>query len=201
MCCSQWGYCGNGLDYCNACCQDGTGPNCDTSGTGNPPSPTPPSPTPPTGNPGSLIEYDANHGEDSRLIAYLGNWQSCPTTAQTNAYSHIVIAFAVNYQYNAAKNQCNANCEISTPIVPICANSNNQALVDSWRAAGKKVILSFGGAGMGGSWFGKWSFCFVSCCPIFVSFDVYHDYDSLITHILHSSVSNMYLIYTSRRSK
>ena len=26
--------------------------------------------------------------------------------------------------------------------------------VDSWRLAGKKVLLSFGGAGMGGSWSG-----------------------------------------------
>jgi hypothetical protein len=34
---------------------------------------------------------------------------------------------------------------------------NDQALVDTWRAAGKKVILSFGGAGMGGSWSGKLS--------------------------------------------
>ena len=88
------------------------------------------------------------------MIAYVGNWQTCPTVAQTNAYSHIVIAFAVSYMYNAAKNQCNGSCAVSTDPVPICANSNNQALVDSWRAAGKKVILSFGGAGMGGSWFG-----------------------------------------------
>merc|ERR1712194_334306 len=48
--------------------------------------------------------------------------------------------------------------------VPICNNQNNQALVDSWRAAGKKVILSFGGAGMGGSWAGDnndcWDYCY-----------------------------------------
>lgn len=37
-------------------------------------------------------------------------------------------------------------CEVA-PTVPICNNANNQELVDSWRAAGKKVILSFGGAG------------------------------------------------------
>ena len=46
----------------------------------------------------------------------------------------------------------------------ICNNMNNQALVESWRYTGKKVISSFGGAGMGGSWFGDqnncWDYCF-----------------------------------------
>jgi len=35
--------------------------------------------------------------------------------------------------------------------------------VSEWQAAGKKVILSFGGAGMGGSWDGNndcWEYCF-----------------------------------------
>merc|ERR1711966_379021 len=37
-------------------------------------------------------------------------------------------------------------------------------LGDGWRAKGKKVIISFGGAGMGGSWSGDsnncWDYCF-----------------------------------------
>ena len=33
--------------------------------------------------------YTADHGEDSRLIAYVGNWQDCPTDAQVDAYSHM----------------------------------------------------------------------------------------------------------------
>ena len=41
--------------------------------------------------------YSAEHGEDSRLIAYVGNWQTCPTTKQVGAYSHLVIAYAVSY--------------------------------------------------------------------------------------------------------
>merc|ERR1719253_2317133 len=54
-------------------------------------------------------------------------------------------------------------CNIAS-TVPICNNMNNQQLVDTWRAAGKKVILSFGGTGMGGSWSGDqnncWDYCF-----------------------------------------
>ena len=48
--------------------------------------------------------------------------------------------------------------------MPVCNNANNQQLVDHWRSMGKKVILSFGGAGMGGSWPGDnnncWDYCF-----------------------------------------
>jgi len=46
----------------------------------------------------------------------------------------------------------------------VCENQNQQELVDGWRTAGKKVLLSFGGAGMGGSWSGDtnncWDYCF-----------------------------------------
>ena len=70
-----------------------------------------------------------------------------------DAYSHIVIAFATSYTWASGQNNCDTQCNVAS-TVPICNNANNQALVDSWRAAGKKVILSFGGAGMGGSWDG-----------------------------------------------
>jgi len=102
---------------------------------------------------------DAN----SRLIAYMGNWQTCPTAAQTAHYTHIIVAFAVSYQYSYPKNQCDTSCKIGSPV-PVCNNQVNQPLVDSWRAQGKKVILSFGGAGMGGSWNGDvndcWDYCY-----------------------------------------
>ena len=148
MCCSQWGYCGIGFDFCGTCCQNGP---CD--GPGHAPGP-PPSTAPPT-LPTPGLGYDADHGEDSRLIALVGNWQACPTAAQTDAYSHLVVAFAVSYTWSPSKNNCDVQCNIAD-TVPICNNQNNQALVDSWRAAGKKVILSFGGAGMGGSWYGAY---------------------------------------------
>jgi hypothetical protein len=133
---SQW--CGTTSEYCGTCCQSGP---C----TSPPSSPPPPLPSPP---------YSAAHGEDSRLVAYVGNWQTCPTIKQYDAYSHIVIAFAVSYTWSPAKNVCNLQCNIDS-TVPICNNANNQGLINTLRAAGKKVIVSFGGAGMGGSWTGK----------------------------------------------
>jgi hypothetical protein len=155
-CCSQWGYCGVGPDYCGGlCCQNGP-----CSGGGNPPSPTPPTPNPPSPTPGSPPSIAA---DDSRLIAYVGNWQTCPTPQQTDAYTHMVIAFAVSYTWSPNQNSCSNTCNVA-PVVPICENQNRQDLVDTWRAQGKKVILSFGGAGMGGSWSGDnnncWDYCF-----------------------------------------
>jgi len=136
-CCSKWGWCGDSIAHC--------GPK--------PPTPIPPTPTasPPT----------SAQDHDSRLIAYLGNWDPCPSTNQVAQYTHIVIAFAVSYQYREAKNLCNTSCDIAQPYV--CGNNANPALVSEWKRAGKKVILSFGGAGMGGSWNRKndcWEYCY-----------------------------------------
>jgi hypothetical protein len=55
---------------------------------------------------------------------------------------------------------CDTQCNVA-PALAICNNANNQGLVDQLRTRGKKVILSFGGAGMGGSWSGK--FCHLLC--------------------------------------
>jgi hypothetical protein len=139
MCCSQWGYCGNGVDYCN--------------GVESPvqaPIVVNPSPT------------TQNQNGESRLIAYVGNWQACPTDEQMDQYTHIVIAFAVSYTWSPGKNQCSTTCEIDTP--PLCNNSARPDLIQKWKDAGKKIILSFGGAGMGGSWSGDnnncWDYCF-----------------------------------------
>ena len=106
------------------------------------PSPTPPSP-PVTPTPTAVPAPTPIREDDSRLIAYLGNWQSCPTTTEVAHYTHIVIAFAVSYTWAPAKNVCSTSCTIAEP--PICNNSPNPGLVSEWQAAGKKVILSFGG--------------------------------------------------------
>lgn len=169
-CCSQYGWCGpvdvlapNGGAYCGACCQNGPCTNAPSPPSPTPPSPTIPSPSPPTPLPPTGVNYNANHGEDSRLIAYVGNWQTCPTAEQFDAYSHVVIAFAVTYTWSPSKNNCDVQCSIAS-TVPICNNMNDQVLINTLRAAGKKVILSFGGAGMGGSWDGDqnncWDYCF-----------------------------------------
>jgi hypothetical protein len=148
-------YCGTTSDYCGTCCQNGP---C-TSGP-TPPTLPPPTPTPPT----SGSNYNANHGEDSRLIAYVANWETCPTPQQVDAYSHIVVAFASTVTFYAEpKVTCDTQCNLASSV-PVCGNAVNQGLVDQWRAAGKKVILSFGGATMGGSWAGDqnncWDYCF-----------------------------------------
>jgi hypothetical protein len=143
MCCSEFGYCGNGAEYC-----DGT----PVASPVQAPIVVNPSPTTP-------IEKQY---EDSRLIAYVGNWQPCPSDEQIAQYTHIVIAFAVSYTYSPGKNQCSTTCEIDTP--PICGNAARPDLIQKWKGAGKKIILSFGGAGMGGSWAGDnndcWNYCF-----------------------------------------
>lgn len=96
------------------------------------------------------------------MIAYLGNWHDCPSDEQIDQYTHIVIAFAVSYTWAADKNNCNAECEIYEPLT--CGNEARPDLIKKWRDMGKKVILCFGGAGMGGSWAGDnndcWDYCF-----------------------------------------
>ena len=144
-CCSQWGWCGTTSDHCNI----------------SNPTPTPPTPTTPTPPTPTTPTPDSNNLNDNRMIAYLGNWQSCPSTASVAAYTHIVIAFAVSYTWSPGKNICSQTCEIATP--PVCNNGPNTGLIQEWKNAGKKVLLSFGGAGMGGSWDGNndcWEYCF-----------------------------------------
>jgi len=114
------------------------------------------------------LSYTTAHvaaGSDSRLIAYIGNWQSCPSAAQTDKYTHIIVAFAVSYNQNESKNDCNRQCVIGdNKPISICDDTPNSALVNQWKQAGKKVIVSFGGAGMGESSKGDmnhcWDYCF-----------------------------------------
>jgi len=87
---------------------------------------------------------------DSRLIAYVPGWKPCPTAEQTAQYTHIMLSFAATYVYNEDANICDRTCTI-TPIV-VCDNKAQPELVAAWKAAGKKVVVSFGGAGMGGTW-------------------------------------------------
>ena len=74
-----------------------------------------------------------------------------------------MIAFAVSYTWSAAQNTCDTQCSVAS-YFPTCGNQHRQDLIDKWRSMGKKIILSFGGAGMGGSWAGDpnncWDYCF-----------------------------------------
>jgi hypothetical protein len=152
-------YCGtdwsDATTNCHHHCPDGTDGECapgqscfaDTSCNNFLPSPVT---QPPSSIPLTLptpIPLSVSAGGDSRMVAFLGNWQSCPSPDQYDQYTHILISFAVSYIWNAAKNQCSASCTIGAPV-PICENQENPELMNVWHAAGKKVILSFGGAGM-----------------------------------------------------
>ena len=118
---------------CRSGCQNGP---C-TSGS-SPPSTSPPPPSPPPPTPPSGFNYNVNHGEDSRLIAYVGNWQVCPTPGQYDSYSHMVVAFAVSYTWGQTKNTCNTQCTVTSPV-HICDNANNQPLVP--RHCGSKEMF------------------------------------------------------------
>jgi hypothetical protein len=95
-------------------------------------------------------------------MAYVGNWQTCPSEAQLEQYTHIAIGFAVTYTYAEPKNICSETCVIEAPL--ICENQADPAIISDWKSRGIQVLLSFGGAGMGGSWEGDvndcWKYCF-----------------------------------------
>eukprot|EP00571_Detonula_confervacea_P007964 CAMPEP_0172313318 /NCGR_PEP_ID=MMETSP1058-20130122/20021_1 /TAXON_ID=83371 /ORGANISM="Detonula confervacea, Strain CCMP 353" /LENGTH=665 /DNA_ID=CAMNT_0013026957 /DNA_START=15 /DNA_END=2009 /DNA_ORIENTATION=+ len=169
-------YCGNGYAdsaKCGVSCYGGTDAPCPTGETcfagidtcplvlapNATPQPTKSPVVPPTGNPptGPTVA-----GGDSRVIAYVGNWQTCPTPEQLDGYTHLVIAFAVSYSYAASQNQCSGSCDIGTSV-PLCIGASGNQMAE-WQGLGKKVILSMGGAGMGGSWGGDvnncWDYCF-----------------------------------------
>ncbi|KAL3779789.1 hypothetical protein ACHAW5_005616 [Stephanodiscus triporus] len=126
-----------------------------------PPRPPPPSPSPPPPSPPSGFNYNATHGEDSRLIAYVGNWQACPTPSQYDAYTHMVIAFAVSYTWAPTKNNCDQQCAIQLcPFVTIL-------IIKLWLIRGgllERKYSQLWRRGMGGSWSGDqnncWDYCF-----------------------------------------
>lgn len=168
----NFNYCGANWivanSQCGQSCPGGTDAECTGGGrcyadcTACPAVPVAPSPSPPPPIPPTTTNAVSLTG-DSRLIAYVGNWQPCPSPTQTDAYTHIVVAFAVTYTWSRDKNICNTECALA-PSVTVCGNGINQQLVNEWRAQGKRVLLSFGGAGMGGSWLSDnnncWDYCF-----------------------------------------
>ncbi len=99
---------------------------------------------------------DTSDGEacvdDHRVIAYVANWEACPTPAQVAHWSHAVIAFAVTYQWTPNGNVCDPSCQIG-PVAG-CNGKSLAELVADLHAADVEVQLSFGGAGMGGLWEG-----------------------------------------------
>lgn len=165
-------WCALGGSWTRYCCCGGTSCNqgtwvCDASGSSPTSDPTsfptfaPATPYPTPGGTLAPTITPPEAGETSRLIAYVGNWQTCPSAASLSHYTHVLVSFAVTYTWNPTKNQCSDTCMITSPV-PICGNTVG-TYVSDWQAMGIKVILSFGGAGMGGSWSGDPNDCWASC--------------------------------------
>merc|ERR1719245_1687169 len=100
---------------------------------------------------------------EQKMVAFIENWLECPTLEQIQGYTHVIISFAVSYTWAPGKNQCDEQCRVGAPV-PICGNwPGNPQKVKEWQDAGVKVILSFGGAGQGGSWAGDRNDCWEDC--------------------------------------
>jgi len=117
-----------------------------------------PTPVPPTAAP----QPSPAPVGGKQLVAFVENWKPCPTLDKIKVYSKAIISFAVSYTWSPGKNQCSNSCTIGSPV-PVCDNSAQPGLIQQWKAAGTKVLLSFGGAGMGGSWAGDANDCWESC--------------------------------------
>jgi len=72
-----------------------------------------------------------------------------------------MVSFAVTYTWAATKNVCDPKCDLK-PFA-ICNNGADWDKVRTWQAAGTKVLVSLGGAGMGGSWVGAVNDCWDYC--------------------------------------
>lgn len=108
--------------------------------------------TDPTADPSTDTGAGEACVDDHRVIAYVANWEECPTPAQMAHWSHAVVAFAVTYTWTPNGNLCDPNCQIG-PVAG-CNGKSLAELVADLHAADVKVLLSFGGAGMGGLWEG-----------------------------------------------
>lgn len=86
-----------------------------------------------------------------RMIGYLENWSGCVTDGMLAPYTHIKVAFAVDYMWNAAGNVCSSTCTLQ-PLLGCNNLANVAALVAQVHSLGKRISVSVGGAGMGGSW-------------------------------------------------
>lgn len=96
-----------------------------------------------------------------KMIAFLQNWLPCPADSQVANYDELLISFAVTYTWAEPKNDCDVNCNLK-PLL-ICENAPQWDKVRTWQAAGTKVLVSLGGAGMGGSWVGAVNDCWEYC--------------------------------------
>ena len=102
----------------------------------------------------SLSSYNGK----KRIVAYVPNWTECPTASMLEHYTHAMIAFIVTYPtWLEHQDNCHSDhsCTVQDQHSGCMVNGQYKTLkkmVSDLQDAGLKVILSFGGAAMGGSW-------------------------------------------------
>jgi len=130
--------------------------------TGPSASPTPaPATATETPEPTPVSEPVPEPEGSKQLVAFVENWLPCPSLDKIRGYDKVIVSFAVSYVWSATKNLCDQSCTIGMPAT--CNNQAQPDLIQEWRQAGTKVLLSFGGAGMGGSWAGDVNDCWEHC--------------------------------------
>src|SRR5690606_34464996 len=77
--------------------------------------------------------------DDHRVVAFVANWQACPTAEQLAAYSHVVVAFAVTYTWTESGNLCDPECTLQP--VEGCSGTSLAALVETLHAQGQEVLV------------------------------------------------------------
>lgn len=119
----------------------------------------------PCGGGGALVPSPAAQPSDDKctnlaghtsnnhnMMAFMENWKECPSDAQLAHYTHVVVSFAVTYTWAPEGNKCSDTCEYQVGSTPACTGTSLKAFVERAHKLGVKVLVSLGGAGMGGSW-------------------------------------------------
>ena len=103
-------------------------------------------------------------GRDKRIVAYIPNWVACPSVSQLQHYTHAMVAFVVTYpQYVPGGDNCGNARTCTVQTAPGCGGKTLKQMTSDLQGMGLKVILSFGGAGMGGSWSTSVDTCWDYC--------------------------------------
>ena len=103
-------------------------------------------------------------GGDKRIVAYIPNWVACPSASQLQHYTHAMVAFVVTYpRYVPGGDNCGNARTCTVQTAPGCGGKTLKQMTSDLQGMGLKVILSFGGAGMGGSWSTSVDTCWDYC--------------------------------------
>ena len=106
----------------------------------------------------------SNANKEKRIVAYIPNWVACPSESLLRHYTHAMVAFLVTYpSYIENGDNCRSARTCTVQTAPGCGGKTLKKMVSDLQDMGLKVILSFGGAGMGGSWASSKDKCWDHC--------------------------------------